>query len=58
MCLGYEMYFYKQNTSSIKYGFNEFKNILLENLANTGSENKETLKLLFSDIEKYIKEMD
>ena len=56
--IGEEFYFYNKKMSELDYGFPEFKEILLKDLADTSSDNSETLELFFKEIIKNINKME
>lgn len=55
--LGYELYFKEDGTSSIKYSYEEFKEILSNNISD-GEHLKETLSLFYNYIDVAMNRMD
>jgi hypothetical protein len=57
MHLGYELYFYEEGTSSLRYSYSEFKKLMEEELKEE-KHLKEALNMFFAEIEKTMQKMD
>ena len=56
-CLGSEMYFKEEGTSTLKYGYDEFKKMIMDKIGKE-QQCRENVTIFFLEIDETMKEMN